>query len=173
MNNGTIEQIDPLGWVEVERATSQEKEVKLTINFELRGYPCSIEFQEGFDKLLARLPGMMQRLTREGAIPPPKKFVGSEGTDLPQSGSRVPLSVLTKQERRVLIAMANGASYYEMAKDMEVSEKTVSTYVSRLKLRLGLRDRVNILWYAAENGLFKDGKAYEPPKRGRKPKGAE
>lgn len=96
------------------------------------------------DALLA--PGVTRRLIAEFAR------MGA-----PRSPSRTQIEGLTERESEVLALVAHGMSNGEIARHLVVAEQTVKTHVSRILMKLGLRDRTQMVVLAYETGLVHPG----------------
>ncbi len=67
------------------------------------------------------------------------------------------LGVLTDREREVVQLVAQGLSNAEIAKRLVVSPATAKTHVSRAMIKLGARDRAQLVVFAYESGLARPG----------------
>jgi DNA-binding NarL/FixJ family response regulator len=89
------------------------------------------------DALLA--PAITRRLIEEFAAPPAAPPPG--------------LDELTPRELEVLRYVAKGLSNAEIASELIIGETTVKTHVTRMFMKLGLRDRVQAVVLAYEAGM--------------------
>jgi DNA-binding NarL/FixJ family response regulator len=96
------------------------------------------------DALLS--PGVTRRLIAEFAR------MGA-----PRGPSRDSLDGLTERECEVLALVARGMSNAEIAGRLVVAEQTIKTHVSRILMKLGLRDRTQAVVLAYETGLVQPG----------------
>ncbi|MFZ7088411.1 response regulator transcription factor [Curtobacterium sp. RRHDQ10] len=67
------------------------------------------------------------------------------------------LDVLTGREREVMRAVAAGLSNAEIGARLFISPATTKTHVSRAMIKLGARDRAQLVVFAYETGLVQPG----------------
>jgi DNA-binding NarL/FixJ family response regulator len=95
------------------------------------------------DALLS--PGVTKRLVMEFAARSRKP------------GPTAQLDALTEREREVMALVAEGLSNAEIAERLVVSPATAKTHVSRAMVKLGARDRAQMVVLAYESGLARPG----------------
>jgi DNA-binding NarL/FixJ family response regulator len=71
----------------------------------------------------------------------------------------VELTALTDREREVMALAASGLSNEEIAERLVVSPATARTHVSRAMVKLGARDRAQLVVFAYESGLVAPGRS--------------
>ncbi|MFT7764227.1 response regulator [Clavibacter tessellarius] len=89
---------------------------------------------------------------------------GSDPVDeepVPAAAPAIPadprVQTLTDRELEVLRLLAEGLANAEIAERLYLGEATVKTHVSRLLLKLGVRDRVQAVVFAYERGIVVPG----------------
>jgi DNA-binding NarL/FixJ family response regulator len=95
------------------------------------------------DALLS--PSVTRRLIREFA---------ARTRDAPPSPQ---LDALTDREREVMALVAEGLTNDEIAERLYVSRLTAKTHVSRAMVKLGARDRIQLVIFAYESGVVRPG----------------
>jgi DNA-binding NarL/FixJ family response regulator len=71
----------------------------------------------------------------------------------PSTTPAAPLDTLTEREVEVLTLVARGWSNAEIAERLYVAPATTKTHLSRLLMKLGARDRAQLIVLAYETGL--------------------
>ncbi|GIE46790.1 DNA-binding response regulator [Amorphoplanes nipponensis] len=102
------------------------------------------------DALLS--PSVTRRVIGEFAVP------GGRGrpTAPPEEAERR-LEQLTDREREVMVLVGEGLSNDEIAARLVISPATAKTHVSRTMVKLGARDRAQLVVHAYEAGLIRPG----------------
>jgi two-component system, NarL family, invasion response regulator UvrY len=67
---------------------------------------------------------------------------------------KLPHELLSEREFQVLIMLAKGKSVLEIANDIFISDKTVSTYRTRIMEKMHLKKNADLTMYALKNNLI-------------------
>ncbi|CAL9510050.1 response regulator [Streptomyces sp. enrichment culture] len=94
-------------------------------------------------------PSVTKRLISE--------FAKLSQTPRPTVGVPAAYGDLTERETEVLVLIAQGLSNAEIAQRLVVAESTIKTHVSRVLVKLGLRDRTQAAVFAYEARLVTPG----------------
>jgi DNA-binding NarL/FixJ family response regulator len=68
--------------------------------------------------------------------------------------NRLPHEKLSERELQVMIMLAKGKSVTEIAKEIFISDKTVSTYRARILEKMGFKKNAELTIYAIKNNLI-------------------
>ena len=72
---------------------------------------------------------------------------------LTPEADRLPHETLSDREFQVLCALASGKTVGELADEMALSVKTISTYRTRLLEKMNLKNNAELTYYAMQQGL--------------------
>jgi DNA-binding NarL/FixJ family response regulator len=88
-----------------------------------------------------------------------RRVIERFGASAPESTTHRPagaeLAELTTRESEVLGLVAQGKSNAEIARELFVGEATVKSHVSKVLMKLGVRDRIQAVVFAYENGVVR------------------
>jgi DNA-binding NarL/FixJ family response regulator len=77
----------------------------------------------------------------------------------PEIALRVALEAVTPREREVLRLVAQGLPPEEIARDLSLGVATIRTHIYRLRTKLGLKDRAQLVSFAFRAGLMRSTSA--------------
>ncbi len=77
-------------------------------------------------------------------------------TDIPADETTSLPDVLSDREYTVMVSLASGKRIKQIADDMSLSVKTVSTYHSRILMKLKMENDAQLIRYAIEHGIIRD-----------------
>jgi two-component system response regulator NreC len=82
-----------------------------------------------------------------------------------RSGAERPPKELSRREREVLRLLAQGHSNQQIADHIRLSVKTIETYRTRLREKLGLKGRAEFYRFAVESGILNTDSVDPPEER--------
>ncbi|MET0417190.1 MAG: response regulator transcription factor [Actinoplanes sp.] len=113
----------------------------LTKEIDPEGLRQAVRIVAGGDALLS--PSVTRRVVGQ--------FTGRPVPAAAAGGDR--LAVLTEREREVVRLVASGLSNDDIARELVISPLTAKTHITRAIAKLGVRDRVQLVIIAFEDGL--------------------
>ncbi len=81
-------------------------------------------------------------------------LAGRLGKNLKSKTVNLPHESLSDREFQILLKIAQGKTIKEIAGELFISDKTISTYRSRLLLKMGMKSNSEITHYVSINGLL-------------------
>ncbi|MEV0269733.1 response regulator transcription factor [Hamadaea sp. NPDC050747] len=89
-----------------------------------------------------------------------RKLIGAFAATPALSGPpSLQLEVLTEREREIVTLAGRGMSNVDIARHLVISPATARTHVSRAMIKIGARDRAQLVVFAYETGLVRPGDA--------------
>jgi DNA-binding NarL/FixJ family response regulator len=86
-----------------------------------------------------------------------RRLIGEFAARAKEPPPSAALEELTDREREVMALAAAGLSNEQIAERLVVSSATAKTHVSRAMIKLGARDRAQLVVMAYESGLVRPG----------------
>jgi DNA-binding NarL/FixJ family response regulator len=86
-----------------------------------------------------------------------RRLIGEFATRAKEPRATPRLNGLTEREREVMALVGEGLTNEEIARRLVVSPATAKTHVSRTMVKLGARDRAQLVVLAYESGLVRPG----------------
>ncbi|HEX2313766.1 MAG TPA: response regulator transcription factor [Thermomonospora sp.] len=86
-----------------------------------------------------------------------RRLIAEFATRAKAPAPSVRLNALTDREREVMALVGEGLTNEEIAERLVVSPATAKTHVSRTMVKLGARDRAQLVVFAYETGLVRPG----------------
>ena len=98
------------------------------------------------NSLLPRLVMELRRYAQQAAAP----AVAPTLPDTTAENARIPperLATLTRRERDIVNLLADGATNKQVAKELDITERTVKGHLSNVFMKLGVPDRLKLVLY--------------------------
>ena len=72
----------------------------------------------------------------------------------PAKANMIPHETLSEREFQIMLMLARGKTVTEIANDIFISDKTVTTYRARIMAKMGLKKNADLTLYAIKNNLI-------------------
>ena len=155
----TLSTIDPIELLKQIRADKPKLPALIISTSDEEQY-CRRLLRAGVSGILTKesapneLVGALTKVSRGGKYISP--FLAEILTGFPSDGSMSLPDVLSDREYEVMVSLASGKRIKQIADEMSLSIKTVSTYHSRILLKLKLDNDAQLIRYAIEQGIIRD-----------------
>lgn len=115
-------------------------------------------FKEGASGYLTKEKTPDELISAIKKVAAGKKYVSASlaeklVTDLGTNKHELPHECLSNREYSVLCMIASGKAIRDIADEMSLSPKTISTYRSRILKKMGLKNNMEMIHYAIKTGL--------------------
>jgi len=115
-------------------------------------------FEEGAAGYLTKETAVEELVSAVRAVLAGRKYVTPALARILEGGQRgdrpAVVRRLSQRERQVLVLLASGNAVGEIAQQLDLDKRTVSTYKSRLLEKLSLRSTADLVRFALEQGLI-------------------
>jgi len=155
----TLSTIDPIELLKQIRADKPKLPVLMLSVLDEEQY-CGRLLRAGASGILTResaaseLVDAVTKVSRGGKYISPS--LAERMTGLPADGNTSLPNTLSDREYEVMVSIASGKRIKQIANEMSLSIKTVSTYHSRILLKLKLDNDAQLIRYAIEQGIIRD-----------------
>jgi two-component system invasion response regulator UvrY len=105
------------------------------------------------ESVVEKLPEAVRKVLSGGRYVTPT-LAEQMAQDLGAIGDKAPHKTLSDRELEVLRQLANGKSVTEIAKRLSLSVKTISTYRSRILLKMNMKSTPELMRYTIRQGIF-------------------
>ena len=131
----------------------------LIVNFTDDEHYCARLLRAGASGILMRQSGAAELADALSALFRGRRYISpslAESLTDPPAGNGDPADVLSDREYEVMVSISSGKRIKDMADEMSLSIKTVSTYHSRILQKLRLDNDAQLVRYAIERGVIQD-----------------
>lgn len=155
----TLSTIDPIELVKQIRAERPKLPVLVLSVLDEEQY-CGRLLRAGASGILTRESDFSELADALARVSHGRKYISpslaERLTDIPADADTSLPDVLSDREYEVMVSLASGKRIKQIADEMSLSIKTVSTYHSRILLKLKLDNDAQLIRYAIEQGIIRD-----------------